>query len=167
MSKLFYNISLISVSYGGLIATLIVGALFMAIKPLPYWLGIIICVIILGFNAIAVIKAGVASRLVGNIDEQIKEQTLFIKALATNADKLVKCAANDDLKKEAKAVYESIRYSDPMSCDALDAIEKQISNDFIEFNEAIHTEDVDLAVEAAKCLLESLNTRNQQCKLLK
>ena len=139
----------------------------MAVKPLPYWLGIIICLIILGFTAIGVIKAGVASELVNNIDEKIKEKTIFIKALATDANTLVKCAANDDLKKEAMAVYEAIRYSDPMSCDALDSIENQIKNEFIEFNEAIHTEDIDLATEVAKGLLDLLNKRNQQCKLLK
>ena len=167
VNKLFYKLSLISVSYIGLIATLIVGGIFMAVKPLPYWLGIIICLIILGFTAIGVIKAGVASELVNNIDEKIKEKTIFIKALATDANTLVKCAANEDLKKEAMAVYEAIRYSDPMSCDALDGIENQIKNEFIEFNEAIHTEDIDLATEVAKGLLDLLNKRNQQCKLLK
>ena len=167
VNKLFYKLSLISVSYGGLIATLIVGGIFMAIKPLPYWLGIIICAVILGFTAIAVIKADVASELVGGIDEKIKEKTLFIKALTIDAHTLVKCAANDDLKKEAMTVYEAIRYSDPMSCDALDSIENKIKNDFIEFSEAIHTGDVDLATETAKGLLELINSRNQQCKLLK
>ena len=166
VNKLFYKLSLISVSYGGLIATLIVGGIFMAVKPLPYWLGIIICAVILGFTAIAVIKADVASELVGGIDEKIKEKTLFIKALTIDADALVKCASND-LKKEALTVYDAIRYSDPMSSDALISIENQIKNDFIEFSEAIHTEDVDLATETAKGLLELINSRNQQCKLLK
>jgi hypothetical protein len=165
-NKLFYNISLITVSYAGLTSTVIIGGIFMAINALPYWIGIILCVIILGFNAISVIKASAASSIVSNIDEKVKAKTLFIRELTVDADALVKCASND-LKKEALTVYDAIRYSDPMSSNALISIENQIKNDFIEFSEAIRNEDLALATEGAKSLLESLNTRNQKCKLLK
>ena len=46
VSKLFYNIPLITISYTGLILMLIVGSLFMIIPALPVWLGIILCLLI-------------------------------------------------------------------------------------------------------------------------
>ena len=57
LKKLFYNLPLITLSYTGLILTLIFGGLAMAIPNLPVWVGAVTCLLILGFNAIAIIKA--------------------------------------------------------------------------------------------------------------
>ena len=58
--KTFYNISLFSVSYAGLVSNFVVGAICMIITPLPYWVGAIICPFIFIVNLIAVIKAKIA-----------------------------------------------------------------------------------------------------------
>ena len=61
LKKFFYNIPLFSISYGGLVAMLIVGSVFMAIPTLPEWVAIIVCVVIVAFNLIAMIKATAAA----------------------------------------------------------------------------------------------------------
>ena len=167
LKKFFYNIPLISISYGGLVAMLIVGSIFMAIPVLPEWIAIIVCVIILAFNAIAIIKATAAADIVSGIDEKIKTQTFFIKSLSVDAQSLVGAAKTEALRAEAKKVYEEIRYSDPMANDALTELDNQIERQFNSFSDAINSEDLEVATELASSLIEMINRRNQKCKLLK
>ena len=47
----------------------------MIISPLPYWVGIILCAIVLAFNTIAVVKATAVIDIVSSIDEKVKENT--------------------------------------------------------------------------------------------
>lgn len=167
LKKFFYNIPLLSISCGGLVAMLIVGSIFMAIPMLPEWIGVIVCVIILAFNAIAIIKATAAADIVSGIDEKINTQTFFIKSLSVDAQSLMTSAKSDELRAVAKKVYEEIRYSDPMANPALLEINTQIERQFAVFADAIKTEDVELAQKATDTLIEMIEKRNQKCKMLK
>ena len=167
LKKLFYKIPLISVSFTGLVLMLIAGSVFMAVPALPEWIGIIVCVLILAFSTIAVIKATAAAELVSGIDEKVKTQTFFIKSLATDAQGLMTSAKSDELRAEAKKVYEAIRYSDPMSNIALSELNTQIERQFNTFAEAVKADDAELAKETSDALVELIETRNQKCKLLK
>ena len=167
VKKMFYRIPMISISYTGLILMLIAGGIFMAIPTLPEWIGIIVCAIILAFNAIAVIKAIAAAEVVGGIDEKVKTQTFFVKSLAADAQSLMASAKSDELRTEAKKVYEAIRYSDPMANDALAELDIQIKRQFNAFSDAVKAEDDELAKETADALAEIIERRNQECKLLK
>ena len=167
IKKMFYRIPMISISYTGLILMLIAGGIFMAIPTLPEWIGIIVCAIILAFNAIAVIKATAAAEVVGGIDEKVKTQTFFVKSLTADAQSLMASAKSDELRTEAKKVYEAIRYSDPMANDALSELDIQIKRQFNAFSDAVKAEDDELAKETADALAEIIERRNQECKLLK
>ena len=167
IKKMFYRIPMISISYTGLILMLIAGGIFMAIPTLPEWIGIIVCAIILAFNAIAVIKATAAAEVVGGIDEKVKKQTFFVKSLAADAQSLMASAKSDELRTEAKKVYEAIRYSDPMANPALSELDIQIKRQFNAFSDAVKAEDDELAKETADALAEIIERRNQECKLLK
>lgn len=160
IKKTFYNVSLISTSYIGLILSFVFGGLCMIISPLPYWIGIILCAIVLGLNAIAVVKASAAIDIVGEIDEKVKERTFFIKSLTVDAENLISRAKSEAVKAECKKVYEAIRYSDPMSNNALSEIEESIMLRFAEFSNSP-------ATETAEELLALLAERNKKCKLLK
>ncbi len=165
--RFFYNVPLISISYCGLVAMLIAGSIFMAIPALPEWIGIIVCVIILAFNAISIIKATAASGIVSGIDDKVKTQTFFIKDLTANAQSLMTSAKSDELCAEAKRVYEAIRYSDPMAPDALCELDSQIKGQFAAFADALRSEDIELAKTNSAELIELIAKREQTCKLLK
>ena len=167
LQKFFYNIPLISLSYSGLIAMLIAGSVFMAVPVLPTWIGIIVCAVILAFNMNAIIKASAAAEIVNAIDEEIKNQTFFIKNLLVEAQTLMAFAKSDELLAEAKKVYETIRYSDPLENSALSALDAQIERQFNAFSDAIKTDSAKLSQEMSATLIVMLEKRNQKCKLLK
>lgn len=167
LTKLFYNLSMLSVSRVGLILTLVIGTLCMIIPNLPNWVGIIICFAILGFTAIAVFKANFAADLVAEKDKEIKAQTLFIKSLTADAQSLIAQAKSPEVKAECKKVYEAVRYSDPMSNDALASIEGDITINFSKFTEAVISENSDTVATLADKIIILLGDRNKKCRLLK
>ena len=167
LQKVFYNIPLISISYTGLIAMLIAGTACMVIPNLPNWVGIIICMSILALSGISIIKASMAADIVGEIDEKIKTQSQFIKMLTVDSQVLMTSATNPELKAEAKKVYETIRYSDPMQNPALDEAEAQIQKEFVAFADAVKTEDLEVAKVVASELLKMIDSRNKKCRALK
>lgn len=165
--KLFYKISLISVSYTGLIVMLVAGALCMAIPALPYWVGIVISVLVLGFTAISIIKASATIDEVEQIDVKVKEQTSFIRSLTADADGVVSTAKSVDIKQQVKKIYEALRYADPVSNPALSEVESQIADVFNEFATAASAENAEKAAKLADELLLLIRRRNRKCKLLK
>ena len=165
-TKLFYNIPIIRVSYTGLILTLVFGALCMAIPNLPNWVGIIVCLLVLAFTAIAVIKAKAAADVVENIDAKVKAKTIFVKTLTVDAENLFARATTPEAKDACKKVFEAVRYSDLMSNDALAGVESQITLKFNELLEAV-SGGADNVKNIADELVVLIGDRNRKCKLLK
>ncbi|MBQ8546313.1 MAG: hypothetical protein IJ437_05180 [Clostridia bacterium] len=166
--KLFYNISLIPITVAAIAIMFIASVVCVAIIPVPDWLGIIICAIILAVNIIAVLKAAVAIDAVEAIDKKIKVKTMFIKMLTADAEALmINTASSEELAPLTKKVYEAVRYSDPMSDDALMAVEDKITAKFNEFSESVNEGNAETAEANAKVLLTYITERNTKCKILK
>ena len=165
--KLFLNISLISVSYTTLIAITVCGVLCMAIPGLPNWIGIIACFAVLAFGIISIIAANAAIDTISDIDDKIKTKTAFIKSLTADCETLVRKATTDEVKSETKRVFETIRYSDPVSNVALNGIEKEISMKFEDFSAAVECDEIDNIKALADEVCNLLITRNAKCKGLK
>ena len=163
-SLVFYNLSLLSSSFAGLVATFIAGIICM-ITPVPYWISVVICAIVLVLNAITVIKVKVAINI--SVDKKIKEQTFFIKSLTVDAETLEARANDDYIKAECRKVAEALRYSDPMSSDALASVESQITVRFADLSAAVAENDKAKTTAIAKDLLVLIGDRNKKCKLLK
>lgn len=166
LQKLFYSVPLITISYTGLIVSFMVGGLCMFLSPLPYWIAAVAGVIVLVITAIAVIKADTAAELVAEVDEKIKAKTLFIKSLTVDAESLLAKAQDEETKAVCRKVYEAVRYSDPVSNEALGGVESEITLKMAALAQAVA--DNDVAVKAlATELLVLVEDRNKRCKLLK
>ena len=165
--KVFYNIPLVTISYTGVLIMLVAGMACMAIPNMPNWIGIIICLLVLAFTSIAVLKATFAISVVTEMDNRVKVETHFIKALTVDAEHLMNITSAAELKALSKKVYEAVRYSDPMSNAVLVEVEDKIQNSFSDFKSAVDTEDYELASSTAEELISLIDTRNKRCKLLK
>lgn len=167
IKKTFYNISLITTSYTGLIVSFIVGGLCMLISPLPYWIAAILCAIVLAFSVMAVVKASAAVEIINDVDKKVKESTLFIKSLTVDAESLLSRTKSKEAKASCKKVYEAARYSDPMSCDALASLESEITIKFAKLSEAVAKNDFEQISTLADELVVLIEDRNRKCKVLK
>lgn len=167
LEKLFYKIPLITVSYTGLIVMLILGGALMLIPNCPVWIAAVVCAVVAAFTAISIVKANWAGDAVDEVHEKVKTQTQFVKLLTVDAESMLDRAKSDSVKTECKKVYESVRYSDPMSNDALSVIEAKITVKMDELSAAVSADDAAKAKEIADELVILVGDRNRKCKALK
>lgn len=167
INKFFYKLPLLLVSYTGLVLTIVFGGICMVVPNVPNWVGIIICFIILAFTAIAVVKACAAGELVTNIDEKVKEKTSFIKSLTVDVESVLARAKSEAVKEECKKVYEAVRYSDPISNEALSTIEAKITVKVDELSSSVSIDDAEKVKEIADEIVILVADRNKKCKALK
>lgn len=165
LQKLFHNLPLFKISYTGLLSMLVAGSIVMLIPNLPKWIGVIVCLIILAYSVVAVLKASAAAEAVNDIDKKIKDKTQFIKMLTVDAQNLSARAKTEEAKDACRKVYEAARYSDPMSDGGLESIENEIS-----VKMRVLADLVQYGGNIAACADEIvilIGDRNRMCKALK
>jgi len=165
--KMFLNMPLIIVSWSALITMLVCGTALILIPNCPAWSAIIVCAVILAFNAMAVIKAIWTADMVSNVDEKVKAQTSYIRNLMVDTEGILSRAKSDAVKSECIKVHDQVRYSDPMSHDALSVIEAKITVKVDEFSSSVIADDVEKAKAIAEELIILIAERNKKCKALK
>ena len=164
LSGTFYRLPLIRLSYACIIVTTVIGCVMMAVPNLPDWIPLIVALIIMALYAVAVLKAAAAAQIVEGIDEKVKVQTAFIKTLTGDAQTLLSRAKSEPVKSACKKVFEAVRYSDPMSAEALSEVESRIRTEFDSFTDAVISDDAEAATASADELLTLIKERNSRCK---
>lgn len=165
--KTFYNISLFTISYAGLVAVFAVSMICMIATPLPYWIAAIACAVVLGVNIIAVAKAEMAIELVKNADEKIEKATVFIYDMRAESESLFARAKSGDVKAICKKVCDAFKYSDPMSNAELVSIEVEIKAHFDLLKKAVTEGKMDVATSESEETLALIADRNNKCKKFK
>lgn len=165
--KQFYKISLFTASYIGLAISFVVGIVFMIVPILPYWIGAIVCPLILSLNVIAVLKAKVAADIVSEIDDKIEKKRMFIDEMKHLSEDLLFRADTDQVKRACKEVNDAFRYSDPISVKELSDIENEILESFESLKQAVRENDTEAVLNKKNELLALIAERNSLCKKLK
>ena len=166
--KTFYNISLFTVSYAGLISMFVVAMICIIVTPLPYWIAAIACSAVLIANVIAVAKAKMAIDVVARVDEKVEKATAFIYEMREESESLFVRAKADEAKAViCKKVRDAFKFSDPMSKSDLDAVEAEIKTHFDLLKKAIVEGKMDVATAESDELLALISERNNKCKKLK
>lgn len=161
LTKFFYNVPLITVSYAGLVATFICGGICMLLSNLFGWVALLVCLVAVAITVLAVMKAGTAGEIVEEIDKKIETKTAFIKNLRVDAEMLAAKEENPEAKKALSSLAEKIRYSDPISNPALADIENEILHKFSELKTSENKTD-----DVRKIVL-LLEERNKKCRMMK
>lgn len=165
--RFFYNIPLVSISYTGLIVTVVLGGLCMAIPVIPGWAAAIVGAAALGFTAIAVLKASAAADMAESADQKVAQKTAFIRMAAADAETIAASAGSPETKAECRKVWEALRYSDPMSNEALSVTEAKITIKRNELKTAAAADDAEKVKAAAEELILLIKERNAKCRALK
>lgn len=167
LTKVFYNVPIIRLGRGAMIVSFILGTLCMMIPDLPNWVGMVLCVFVLGLYARAIVKAGAAAEIIADIDEKVESETMFIRNLTSEAELLQSQAKTTEAKALCKKVYEALRYSDPMSSALLSSIEYDIDCEFAKFSNAVKAEDAEGIKAIGETVLFLIADRNKKCLTMK
>lgn len=167
LDRLFLNIPVISITFTGMVASMIIGAVCMVIPSVPVVAIIVIEYLILAFTGVSVLKANAAAEIVNEVGEKVKEKTQFIKLTTVDAQNLMNSAKSESVKSACKKVYEALRYSDPMSNEVLAHEEAEIADKMAELSSAVASDNADSAESISNEITVLVKARNNKCKALK
>lgn len=124
-------------------------------------------IVFLGVYLVFAISCLLAKQTIDEVHTKVKDKTTFIRLLKVDADMLVKNAVNDEDRKVFVEFAEEVRYSDPMSSEALFELEKEISLAVAQANEMLTKGDGESALELCRKASRLLYERNKKTMALK
>lgn len=157
----FLGIPLLSVGFRYLAIQAIAFAAFMMFPILHTWIPIVVCSVILGGSAICLIGTETGREEINRVEEKVEKKVFYTKSLQVDVELLAESENDPEIKAELLKLAEKIRFSDPMSSDALTEVEETIANKIVE----LKTAENKLAVIDAMSTL--IVERNQKAKTLK
>ena len=157
----FLGIPLLSVGFRYLVIQAIAFAVFMIFPTLPTWIPVVVCSVFLGGSTICLIGTETGREEIIRVEEKVKSKVFYIKSLQVDVEMLAETESDPSIKAELTKLAEKIRFSDPMSSDALAEIETGIANKIKE----IKTSNDKLAIIAVTTAL--VEERNKKAKILK
>lgn len=157
----FLGISLISVGITYLIVQIIAFAVFMALPLTASWIAIVVCALILGISVICLIGTETGREEINRVEEKVEKKVFYIKSLQVDIEMLASAETDVDIKSALTKLAEKIRFSDPMSNEALAELEAEITAKVKELKTA---ED---KAEIITVLDSLLTERNKKCRILK
>ena len=157
----FLGIPLISVGITYLIVQIIAFAVFMALPLTASWIALVVCALILGISTICLIGTETGREEINRVEEKVEKKVFYIKSLQVDVEMLASAETDAETKAELTKLAERIRFSDPMSDEALVDLEAEISAKVKELKTAENK-------SAIISVLDSLVTkRNEKIKQLK
>lgn len=164
----FYGFPLARVSTVYLIAQLVLSLVFMiAGKWIPTWIPVILFVLLLGATVIGFIAAEGVRDEVERQDVVHKANVSTMRTLQSKAVFVASQCEDAEAKKALDALAEALRFSDPVSSDALADIEENLTGLVEELGNAVMDKDYSAAKSLCAKTTSLLADRNRICKLNK
>lgn len=143
----FFGIPLFSLSLYYFFAAMFVGLVFMIFQSAPMALALVLQILVLAIFAIVMILSVMGRDTVQAQNDVIKENVTSMRVQYVKVEALMNSAEDPALKSALKNLWETVRYSDPMTNDAVADLDMEIKGAMNELR--ILCEDD--AAEAVKC----------------
>ena len=170
MSSRFYGFPIFKIAYMYPLVQFAVGViicLIAAFVAVPYWVALILSLIILGVSAIGVIATENARDIVEENEAEIERVTKATKLFNLNVSSVLDLCTEPSVKKELEKLAESFRFSDPVSSDTTEDIESTIMEKLENLKISISSSDSDENIAKITELKNLLAERNRICKMNK
>lgn len=149
------------------LAQLIIGIVICVISAfvtVPYWIALLISVILLGAAAIGIIITDNTRDMVEELDENIKSDTQNITYFKIDISGIVDSCDSTDLKSELEKLNELIRFSDPVTGEATKDIEDSIKEMLADLKTSVIKDDANNIKLLIKKITNAVKDRNRICK---
>lgn len=113
------------------------------------------------------ISALIPRKIISEIRKEVKQKTTSLRLLQVDAQMLADACTDPVAKKEASALAEAIRFSDPMSHSCLEPLEADICSAIRTAREECAAGNTEAVLAACRKASSLLSERNMKCKVLK
>lgn len=167
VETIFFGIPLASFSIFYLVAELCVGTIFMIFQNVGTTIPLVVQILILaGFLVIAII-ALMARDTVQAIGDNVKQKVVELKSVRVDVDVLFENCADAELRTKLKKLSDTIRYSDPMTTDAIADVEQRISQKVSELRIYCENSEIEEAKKTCSALELLYVERNKKLMISK
>lgn len=145
----------------------VVICVIAAFVAIPYWIVLLLSVILLAGSAIGLIVVDNVRVIVESMDEEVKQATRNLTVFKVNIVGILDVCTNAEVKPDLQKLNELFKYSDPVSSEATQPHEQAINTMLIELRNIVEngsTEDVKALITK---ITNALNDRNRVCKATK
>ena len=167
VESVFMGIPLASLSFYYFFAAVFAGAVFMVFQIAPIKLVVIIQVLILAAYVVVALLALMSREVVQDTNDTLKEKVAAIKTLNVDVDVLIPQVSDPALKKALRKVSETVKYSDPISTEAVADIEAQIMQSMHALRVCIENDNNEEAIATCKDVEVLFLQRNSLLKATK
>jgi hypothetical protein len=167
MKSKFMGFPIVHIGFVYLVAQLIIGGASMLLPMIPSWLSIIVQVVVLFVAAVSLIATEAGRDEINRIDKQVEQKVMFIQSLQVDLQMLLQKTDDVLVKKQLSALIDSVKYSDPMTSDALVPLERSLEETLAKLECAIQEKNTQTAGQLAEEFNQLLTQRNKKCKILK
>ena len=167
VESVFMGIPLASLSFYYFFAAVFAGAVFMVFQIAPIKLVVIIQVLILAAYVVVALLALMSREVVQDTNDTLKEKVAAIKTLNVDVDVLILQVSDPALKKALRKVSETVKYSDPISTEAVADIEAQIMQSMNALRVCIENDNNEEAIATCKDVEVLFLQRNSLLKATK
>ena len=163
----FFEIPLASFSVFYLCAELVIGAVFMIFQQVSFTLALIIQILLLvAFLIIAIISV-LSANTVQAISDKVKENVFNLKSVLVDIEMMRDSCTDPELKVALRKLSETVKYSDPMSNEAIASVEQRITRKVSELQICLDDNQIDDAKQACADLERLYVERNKKLAISK
>ena len=164
----FYGLPIAQVGFCYMVVQIIISIVCMIMANfLSVKVPILINILVIAIAAIGFIATDAMRDEIERQDTKLLNNVRCMQELRSKTAALPAMCEDEETKKRLQELAERFKYSDPVSADELQDIEKDLSIMVDDLQDVIIDGDVSCAVSMCKKIMTSLDERNRLCKLNK
>ena len=166
----FYGFPIARIGVVYLFTQVLLSLVFMTlglVVSVPVWAALVLYVVLLGASAVGLISAETTRDEIARQDMKLKKDVSHMRALQSKMAAMVRLTQDESIRAALEKFAEDIRFSDPVSSAALEAVEADLSACIDDLQQAVLDNDRDAALSLEKKGELLLAERNRLCKLEK
>lgn len=164
----FYGFPIAKIGVIYWMGQLVLSILFALLgKVLPPWVAVIVFAVALAAALIGLVSAEVVVEEIRTQDTKLKKDVSAMRALQSRVNQLVGMSGDGEAGRLVKTFAEELRYSDPVSSEALADIETELTALTDALQQAVVDGDEAAAITLCRKASVTLAERNRLCKLNK
>ena len=145
----------------------VISCIVASFVAVPYWVALLLSIILLGAAGIGVIATGNTRDAIQNIDNEIERVTKATKIFNHEIATIIDICEDAEVSKELNKLAEELKYSDPVSSEATEETETLLLEEIRILRSFVEADDKENALKQIRKTMNLLAERNRICKAFK
>ncbi|RCH43703.1 hypothetical protein [Blautia obeum] len=137
------------------------------IRHFPVWISVVVYAVLFGGAAIGLIASDSTRNFVETEKIKLEDWTIFMRKLYAEANALKVTTTDREISGILSKLAESIRFSDPASCEEVFEQEGELYTTFGELKDAVKNKNTEDVKSISEKFRHQLENRNAMCKYAK